>query len=219
MTTALDSLSPARQADVLTAVCALESAHAPLLAVNYRALAEPDLRQVVGELLAAAGRVLVAVGTGYTSGYADDIAERLAAEGTGVLRPEDRAVLTLVLLFAVAIPRAEGAIPAGAPWTQAKAVSREQLYGTLIHRKTIDSALQRLSEAAIVRSVKGGLVPGPQFDRLTEAMSARVFEELVLLAEPQCPLADTIRRRRTARHAPGPTASPTSSPEEDGLGR
>src|SRR5690242_10338349 len=117
MTAALEMLAPARRADVLAAVCALEYASAPIPLTSFRALAEPALREVVERLLAAAGRVLLTVGTGYLSGYDDRIADRLAEEGTGVLRLEDRAVLTLVLLFSVAIPRAEGQIPHEASWT------------------------------------------------------------------------------------------------------
>lgn len=218
MTGELNRLPHARQADILTAVCALESASGPLPATSYRALAEPTLREVVSVMLAAAGRVLVHAGAGYTSGYSDHIAERLAAEGTGILQPDDRAVLTLVLLFAVAIPRAEGRIPAEAPWTYARPVARERLYGTHVKNSVIDSALQRLRDAAIVRAVKDGLVPGPQFDKLTPAMSAVLFEELVLLAEPQGALADSIRRRRLARRTPSPSESTASDTEEAGHG-
>lgn len=216
MTAGLDRLTQARRVDVLTAVGALESASGPLAASSYRALAEATLREVVIEVLAAAGRVLVAVGTGYTSGYDDQIADRLVEEGSGVLRPDDRAVLTLVLLFSVAIPRAEGKIPAEASWTYARPVPRERLADTRIYKTVIKPAIQRLQDAGIVRTVKGGLVPGPQFDRLTPAMSAALFEELVLLAEPEGTLADSIRRRRSARRVPRQIEP--DAPTEDGHG-
>ena len=59
----------------------------------------------------APGRTLVRVGDDrWISGYDDTIADRLAEEGTGVLAPVDAAVLTLVLLHAVAIPAARGAV-------------------------------------------------------------------------------------------------------------
>ena len=77
MTARLDALPTARQADILAAVCALESAHGPVATTAYRALAEPDLREAVRDLLSAAGRVLVPVGKGYTSGYDDQISARL----------------------------------------------------------------------------------------------------------------------------------------------
>lgn len=223
MNAALTALPPARQADVLSVVCALETATGPLPATAYRALAEADLREVVTRLLAAAGRVLIPIGTRYTSGYDDQISDRLAAEGVGVLLPGDRAVLTLVLLFSVAIPRAEGKAAPEASWTGGRPVSRERLRGTKVPNPVIKAAIQRLLDAGIIREVGPGLVPGPQFDRLTQAMSAALFEELVLLAEPEGILADAIRRRRLARQeasAPGPWSAgalvlEASDPEED----
>jgi hypothetical protein len=219
----LTALPPARRADVLSAVCALETATGPLPATAYRALAEADLREVVTGLLAAAGRVLIPVGTRYTSGYSDQIGDRLAAEGVGILHPGDRAVLTLVLLFSVAIPRAEGKVAPEAPWTGGHPVSRERLRGTKVPNPVIKTAIRRLLDAGIVREAGPGLVPGPQFDRLTPAMSATIFEELVLLTEPEGILADAIRRRRQARQeAPTAEVRPldhlvpeTSAPEED----
>ena len=223
MNAALTALPPARRTDVLSAVCALETATGPLPATAYRALAEADLREVVTGLLAAAGRVLIPVGTRYTSGYDDHISDRLAAEGVGVLLPGDRAVLTLVLLLSVAIPRAEGKIAPEASWTGGRPISRERLRGTKVPNPVIKAAIQRLLDAGIIREVGPGLVPGPQFDRLTPAMSAALFEELVLLAEPEGILADTIRRRRLARQeasVPGAQSAgalvlEASTPEED----
>jgi hypothetical protein len=210
---ALTALPPGRRADVLSAVCALETATGPLPATAYRALAEADLREVVTGLLAAAGRILIPVGTRYTSGYDDQISDRLAAEGVGVLHPSDRAVLTLVLLFSVAIPRAEGKVAPEASWTGGRPVSRERLRSTKVPNPVIKAAIQRLLDAGIIREVGPGLMPGPQFDRLTPAMSATLFEELVLLAEPEGILADAIRRRRLARQeAPAPGAQSPGAP-------
>src|ERR1700683_2609896 len=137
MTAALDMLPPTRRADVLAAVCALECAGGPVPLTAFRALAEPTLREIVQEVLAAAGRVLVQAGTGFVSGYDDRIAERLAEEGTGILRRDDRAVLALVLLFSVAIPRAEGKIPPEASWTHARPVPRERLADTRLYATAI----------------------------------------------------------------------------------
>ena len=225
MNAALANLPPTRRADVLSAVCALETATGPLAATAYRALAEADLREVVAGLLAAAGRVLIPVGTRYTSGYDDQISDRLASEGVGVLLPGDRAVLTLVLLFSVAIPRAEGKVAPEASWTGGRPVSRERLRGTKMPNPVIKAATQRLLDAGIIREVGPGLVPGPQFDRLTPAMSTALFEELVLLAEPEGNLADSIRRRRLARqeapaHRPRPLSAlhpEASAPKDDTL--
>jgi hypothetical protein len=196
---ALDMLPAGRRADVLAAVYALERASGPIPHASFRALAEPALREIVQEVLAAAGRVLVPAGTGFTSGYDDQIARRLADEGIGVLRRDDRAVLTLVLLFSVAIPRAEGKIPPEAPWTYAHPVPRERLGDTRLYATVIRAALQRLQDAGIVRARNSGLVPGPQFNRLTPVTSAAIFEELVLLAEPEGALAESIRRRQRSR--------------------
>jgi hypothetical protein len=213
---ALAALPSVRRTDVLSAVCALETATEPLPATSYRALAEADLREVVTGLLAAAGRILIPVGMRYTSGYDDQISDRLATEGVGVLLSGDRAVLTLVLLFSVAIPRAEGKVAPEAPWTGGRPVSRERLRGTKVPNPVIKVAIQRLLDAGIIREVGPGLVPGPQFNRLTPAMSASIFEDLVLLAEPEGILADAIRRRRLARQeapAPGARLSGAPTPE------
>jgi hypothetical protein len=218
MTAALEMLAPARRADVLAAVCALEYASAPVPLTSFRALAEPALREVVEEVLTAAGRVLLTVGAGFLSGYDDRIADRLAGEGTGVLHLEDRAVLTLVLLFSVAIPRAEGQIPHEASWTHARPVLRARLEkDTRIHKSVIDAALTRLQDAGIVRYTNDGLVPGPQFDRLTPAMSALLFEELILLAEPEGALAESIRRRRHATRAATAREGENLAEDPDGI--
>jgi hypothetical protein len=218
MTGALEMLPPPRRADVLAAVCALEYASAPVPLTSFRALAEPALREVVEEVLAAAGRVLLTAGAGFLSGYDDRIANWLAEEGTGILRLEDRAVLTLVLLFSVAIPRAEGRIPHESSWTHAQPVPRARLEkDTHIHRSVIEAALTRLQDAGIVRYTNDGLVPGPQFDRLTPAMSARLFEELVLLAEPEGALAESIRRRRHATRPASAHKSENLTEDPDGI--
>lgn len=211
-TPALNTLSPNRRADVVAAVYALERADDPVPSTAFRALAEPVLREVVEQVLAAAGRVLVKAGAGFLSAYDDQIAARLADEGAGVLRREDRAVLTLVLLFSVAIPRAAGKMSSDAPWTRARPVSRERLGDTKLSGTTIRVSLQRLQDAGIVRAVRGGLIPGPQFYRLTPAMSTTLFEEMILLAEPEGALADSIRRRRRARV----TAIPNGTGEQQG---
>ena len=179
----------------------------PLPAASYRALAEPALREVVREMLAAAGRVLVETGTGYTSGYDDGIADRLAEEGIGVLPPEDRAVLTLVLLFSVAIPRAEGKLAPEAPWTRGRPVRTGAAVRNEGSQRRRRGPLQRLQDAGITRNVGDSVRPGPQFDRLTPATTITIFEELLLLADPQGPLADAIRRRR-ASSAPPPLNLP-----------
>jgi hypothetical protein len=197
----LDGLPAQRHAEVMAAVAAVESAERPVPHYAFRALAEAPLRLVVERVLAEAGRVLLATEAGYLSGYDDAVVDRFAEEGIGVLPPDDRAALTLVILFAVAIPRAERPVAGDAAWTLADPVSRERLKDSRLKDGVIDAAIRRLRDARIVTVGPRGIAPGPQFNRLTPAASARIFEELVLLAEPTGSLAEQIRRRRLARAA------------------
>jgi hypothetical protein len=197
----LQDLPAQRRTEVMAAVAAVETAERPVPGNAFRALAEAPMRHVVEQVLAASGRVLLRAGSGYTSGYDDAIVARFIDEGIGVLPPEDRAVLTLIVLFAVAIPRAERTIPADASWSRGEPVLRDRLKDSRLPDNVIDSALRRLRDARIVSSGPRGISPGPQFDRLTPAASARMFEELVLLAEPSGSLSEQIRRRRLARAA------------------
>jgi hypothetical protein len=195
----LDGLPAQRRTEVMAAVAAVETAERPVPGNASRALAEAPMRHVLEQVLAVSGRVLLRSGTGYLSGYDDAVAARFVEEGIGVLPPEDRAVLTLVVLLTVAIPRAERTIPADAPWSRAEPVPRERLKDSRLADNVINGALRRLRDARIINSGPRGVSPGPQFDRLTPAASARIFEELILLAEPGGSLAEQIRRRRLAR--------------------
>lgn len=203
----LTELPAARQAAVLAALAAVETADAPVPRSSFHALSDGTLRATLEDLLAEAGRVLLEVGEGFLSGYDDRVAARLADEGAGVLPPDDRAVLALVLLHTVAIPRARGTIAAGTDWSVAEPVDRERLKDSRLPDKTIDGALRRLRDAGILRpGQRPPIVPGPQFSRLTPAASASLFEELVLLCEPEGALAESIRRRR-ARRTPDDVAA------------
>lgn len=193
----LDSLPMSRRNDVLVAVAAVETARLPVPAQEFRALMEPALRHVVEQVLAEAGRVLIKSGPGYLTGYAEDVREQLVALGIGVLPPDVRAVLTMVLLFSVAIPRAEGRLASHAPWTSGVPVPVELLKSGRIERRgTVDDALKELRIRDLVQPKHGGVVPGPQFLRLTSQVCTALFEDLVLLAEPHGDLALAIRRRR-----------------------
>ncbi|ALC18330.1 hypothetical protein H3L99_00100 [Streptomyces pristinaespiralis] len=203
---ALQALSHNRRADVRAAVCAVETAVIPVPSVHYRALAEIPLRIVVEQVLAASGRTLLAVGGGYLSGYTDEIRQRLAHEGIGVLPRDDRAVLTLILLFSVAIPRASGTALPEQLWTQGTPVPRDQLKGCQASDVVLTSALQRLTHADLVRRTRTGYVLGHQFLRLTPAVGAELFEQLILLADPDSALAESIRRRRARPTVPTATA-------------
>lgn len=200
----LQDLPAARQADVLAALAAIETTDAPVSRDAYRALADGALRATLEHILAEAGRVLLEVGGGFLSGYDDRVAARLVEEGIGVLPPDDRAVLALVLLHTVAIPRAKGTIPPGTDWSVAEPVERARLKDSRLPDTLIEGALRRLRDAGILRpGLRPRIQPGPQFARLTPAASASLFEELVLLCEPDGPLAESIRRRRESRAAAG----------------
>lgn len=197
----LDDLTATRRAEVMAAVAAVETAERPVPARSFRALAEAPMRQIVEQVLAASGRVLISCGSGYLAGYDDTVAARLADEGVGVLKAEDRAVLTLLVLLSVAMPRAERRIPADAPWSRGEPIPRDRLKDSRVPDGVIDAVVRRLRDARIIHVGPQGISPGPQLDRLTPAASAGIFEELVLLAEPQGPLASQIRGRRAARSA------------------
>jgi hypothetical protein len=199
----LAELPPQRQADVLAALAAVETADAPVAQRDFRALADPALRATLSRCLAEAGRVLLAVGEGYLSGYDDTIAARLVADGVGLLPPDDRAVLILILLHSVAIPRAAGRITSSG-WLDAEPVTKAELHKSQLADYKIDNAVRRLREAGLIRyGAQRSILPGPQLGRLTPASSARLWEELVLVAAPHGAMADVIRRRRAARSGTG----------------
>lgn len=216
---------------VVQAVAALEIAEAPVGGQAFEALADPGLRALVAEMLGRAGRVLLRVDTGWISGYDDTIADRLASEGLGVLVPVDRAVLTVVLLRTVAAPRALGRVDndrwdAGEPTT----IDELALHRTLT-KTQIRQSVRRLRLAGVLRpGHRAALVPGPQFLRLTQARSQRLWEDLVLACKPDGMLAEVIRRRRTlpsvvattattatTTAAPAPPSPPPPAPNPEEL--
>lgn len=186
-----------QRALVLEAVAALEHAAEPVDFARFPALDDPGLRALVGEALAEVGRVVLRLPVGYVSGYDDEIADRLAAEGIGVLDPIDGAVLAVVLLRGVAVPRARGRIT-GEQWTDAEPITIDDIALNRHLSKThIKAAVRRLRAAGILRpGHRADLVPGPQFERLTAARSQRLWEDLVLVSRPDGMLAAVIRRRR-----------------------
>ncbi|WP_194827790.1 hypothetical protein [Nocardia sp. XZ_19_231] len=201
-----EALPQARQAEVLAAVAAVETAQEPVPANELRALLEPALRQVVEQVLARSGRVLLQVGNGYLSGYADPVAGELADLGIGILEPEHRAVLAMVLLFTVAVPRAEGRHRTQNPWLSEHPVAASVLETGAVRPSVVKAALSALRSAGLIRTVNGGIVPGWAFLRLTPGATTVLFEELILLAEPHGDLAMSIRRLRT--HAADPDRKP-----------
>ncbi|WP_327105167.1 hypothetical protein [Nonomuraea glycinis] len=126
-----------------------------------------------------------------------------ADTGAG-LGESERAVLTLVLVHSVAIPRAEGLLPEDS-WLSPHPTPADELRRhTQLPIGELESALRTLRHAGLLTQVKageeaGGYVPGPQFHRLTPAARRRLQEELILAAGPDTPLAAAVRARRSAR--------------------
>jgi hypothetical protein len=200
MSERLTSLSEVLRVEVLAAANAVDVADEPVPAQAFRALADPALRLVVEEALSSVGRCLIAHDSGWLSGYRDDIADRLIEEGLGVLDPKDRAVLALVLLHSVAIPRARGRIDSE-DWTVSVPTTVEELERNRhLNATEIRRALRRLRTLGVLRyGHRSAIAPGPQFLRLTQERNARLWEELVLLCRPEGMLAQVIRRRRAER--------------------
>ncbi|MEV0198516.1 hypothetical protein [Nonomuraea sp. NPDC050691] len=123
--------------------------------------------------------------------------------GSMGLGEAERAVLTLVLVHSVAIPRAEGVLPEDT-WLSPHPTPVEELRRhTQVPIGELEAALRVLRHAGLLAQVKageeaGGYVPGPQFHRLTPAARRRLQEELILAAGPHTPLAAAVRARRSA---------------------
>lgn len=201
----LDALNDAGRVDVLAAVAAVDVADAPVSAQAFHALGDPALRAAVDEALFAGGRRLIEHVGGWLSGYRDDISDRLVDEGLGVLAPKDRAVLALVLLHTVAIPRSRGRIESD-DWTLSEPTTIQELERNRhLTQSDIRRSLRRLRTLGVLRpGHRPSIAPGPQFLRLTAERNARLWEELVLLCHSEGMLAQVIRRRRAERLADSP---------------
>lgn len=204
MSANLAALSTRDRNAVLNAVVAVEEGVDPVVQGQFPALADPALRVLVGQSLLGAGRTLVRVDDDrWTSGYDDTVADRLAEEGSGVLAPVDAAVLTLVLLHAVAIPAGRGTADTTdwssddlpAPDVVTLTASRDRR----LNERAVRASLRRLRDAGILRTgLRSKLLPGPQFRRLTDERSRMVWENMIVAAAPGSNLARAIHRRRGA---------------------
>ncbi|MFI6732755.1 hypothetical protein ACIBI9_07475 [Nonomuraea sp. NPDC050451] len=131
-------------------------------------------------------------------------AGRSAVPAGARLGVSERAVLTLVLVHSVAIPRAEGLLPEDS-WLSPHPTPVDELRRhTQLPIGELEAALRVLRHAGLLGQVKageeaGGYVPGPQFHRLTPAARRRLQEELILAAGPNTPLASAVRARRSAK--------------------
>ncbi|MEV0158901.1 hypothetical protein B0I32_101465 [Nonomuraea fuscirosea] len=194
-----------RRAELVAAFMAVEHAAEPVPEVRFAALRDPALRHTLGEMLARRGRTLIQHRERWTSGYDDAVAAELGgAEGTTSLGVSERAVLTLVLVHSVAIPRAEGLLPEDS-WLSPHPTPVDELRRhTQLPIGELEAALRSLRHAGLIGQVKageeaGGYVPGPQFHRLTPAARRRLQEELILAAGPNTPLAAAVLARRSAK--------------------
>jgi hypothetical protein len=210
----LEGFDERRRAEVVAAFMAVEHAAEPVQEGRFSALRDPVPRRALGEMLARRGRTLIRHKDRWTSGYDDEVAAALAGDGRpdggraaqAAVGEAERAVLVLVLVHSVAIPRAEGTL-AEDTWLSPYPTPVEELRRhTRLPIGELDSALRTLRQAGLLTQVKageeaGGYVPGPQFHRLTAAARRRLQEELILAAGPHTPLAAAVRAKR--RPPPG----------------
>ena len=204
----LQDLTARSRDEVLAAFSAVQYAAHPVPEVQLAGLRDVTLRRQVQKMLKLIGRTLVQVdGTHWTAGYADDIAETLAAQGWQPLSVVDRAVLVLVLVHSVAIPRSEGVLT-GDSWKSARPTTVDELRTAKISREDRRLALQRLRAAGLIQlsgDHSGGpsYVPGPQLQRLTPAARRRLQDQLILAAAPASPIAAAIRARTRTTEGAG----------------
>lgn len=199
-------LAPDDEMAVREAIGALEIAEGIVPASAFAALREPALRAAVTERLHTCGRVLLSVDRGWVSGYRDDVADSLVEFGVGVLSPTDRAVLALVLLRTVAIPRARGELT-GTAWvseTGARPTTVEELIKNHhLSKKQITTSLRQLRTLGVLRpGHRAGIMPGPALYRLTTQRATWLWEDLLLLAAPDSAYARVLRQRRAGHAAP-----------------
>jgi hypothetical protein len=201
----------------LTAIItALEVATAPLTAKHWPDLGDPAVRAEIDRRLRRAGRQLLTIdlnshdhgSVGYISGYDDPAADRLAQEPQPGLTEQDLAVLAMVLLHGVLLPRADGRLP-GSSWATGLPVARDQLHNRHLRDRQIDESLTRLRAAGLVGR---GNLPGAALWRLSPQRQTLLWENVVLLCRPGGALAAEIRRQRTQRAAAAPTVPPSGDP-------
>jgi hypothetical protein len=224
--TVLADLNERHRDEVMAAFAALEHGREPVPEAQLLALRDATVRRDLQRLLFRMGRTLVRVGsTHWTSGFRDDVTAQLAAEGATAQSRTDRAVLVLVLIHSVAIPRSQGLI-GGDSWTSGHPTSVDELTRyTQLPRGDIRPALQRLRAAGLVQIAPArgrttttdgpAYLPGPALHRLTKPARERLEHELILAAAPDSPLAAAIRARRPAAVAPVTPISTTSTPERN----
>jgi hypothetical protein len=189
---------------VQDAIAALETAEGVVPAHHLVALRDPGFRAIVEEHLASHGRVLLNVEhdgiIGYASGYQDDVADELSRLQIGTLNSIDRAVLALVLLKTVAIPRAHGRHSHDRWLGDARPVSFDELCKyRYLSDKQLRESLRRLRTIGLLRlGHRGRIEPGLAFLRLTPRRSATLWEDLIIACDPKGPYARLLIRQRNS---------------------
>jgi hypothetical protein len=189
---------------VRSIVTTLEAARGSLPPRDLPALADPEIRARVQQVLASTGRCLVRTGRGtWTTGYPDQVAESLRRAGVGTLTAEDRTVLALVLLHTVAIPRAQGRHTYAQWTTTGHPVTLSELaLNRTVPKTVIVHALRRLQSTGMVDTAgRGNYIPGPALERLSERRVAQLWEDLIVAGRPHGHLARAITARRAQQQA------------------
>ncbi|HEU0088618.1 MAG TPA: hypothetical protein VFQ77_13400 [Pseudonocardiaceae bacterium] len=186
------------EAAVSAIVAALEYAQGPVARADLPMLTDPTIRAAVTAALNACGRTLVDIAGGWTTGYPDPIASTLADNQWGTLTPHERAVLALVLLRTVAIPRARGLHDDDSWTTNEHTTSLDELTkNRQISRAAISNALRGLrNKGYVAMTATGGYIPGPALARITPHLRTMLWEDLVILGRPNGYMATRIRQRR-----------------------
>lgn len=201
---------------VRSVVATLETARRPVPRGALPMLADPAMRAAVEQALLPCGRQLLQTAEGnWVTGFSDPLADALVAEDAGTLAAVDRAVLALVLLHTVAIPRAQGR-HRHSRWTgEAHTVTLAELASNRrISKAAMRAALRRLRTAGMVaETTTGRYLPGPALDRMSEARSNLLWEDLILVGRPDGQLAAAIRRRR-GLNVPAPPGELPDDPTE-----
>ncbi|MFE9374788.1 hypothetical protein [Streptomyces sp. NPDC006711] len=184
---------------VRSVIATLETARRPVPRAELPMLADPAIRAAVDQALLPCGRQLLQTAEGnWVTAFRDPLADALVAEEVGTLAAVDRAVLALVLLHTVAIPRARGR-HRHSRWTgEAHTVTLAELASNRrISKAAMRTALRRLRAAGMVaETTTGRYLPGPALERMSEARSNLLWEDLILVGRPSGQLAAAIRRRR-----------------------
>jgi hypothetical protein len=179
-------------------ICALEIAEGLVRRADLPMLADPAIRATVETTLARCGRTLISVGShSWITGYPTAVAKALTRNQVGTLQPTERAVLALVLLHTVAIPRARG-VHLDDTWASTHPVQMDALIANRrIKRTAAIAALRGLRRAGFVVTAKaGGYLPGPALLRLTPTQRNLLWEDLIVLGRPNGYMARRIREQR-----------------------